>query len=88
MTLNMLWPCWLNPRLLAHEAMEGSFLFNTTPLAPLGTEVLVHLNPSQRHTWGYHAAKAWYLSHAANHYRCIWVIMQDTGGECVTDTFR
>ncbi len=29
----------------------------------------------------------WYLSHATNHYRCIQVIMRDTGGECIADTF-
>jgi hypothetical protein len=38
--------------------------------------------------WGYHAAKAWYLSHVAVHYHCICVIMKETGGERVTDTFR
>jgi hypothetical protein len=67
MTLNMLRLCWLSPRLSAHKAMEGSFLFDATPLAPLGKEVLVHLKPSQRHAWGYHATKVWYLSHTANH---------------------
>jgi len=88
MTLNMLRPCRLNPLLSAHEAMDGSFSFDATPLAPLGTAVLIHLKPTRRLTWGYHAAKAWYLSHAANHYRCIRVIMHDTGAERVTDTFR
>jgi hypothetical protein len=48
----------------------------------------VHQKPSQCKTWGYHAAKAWYLSYATAHYHCICVIMKDTGGECVTDTFR
>ncbi len=38
--------------------------------------------------WGYHAPKAWYLSHAANHYQCIQVLMADTGGKRITDTFR
>ena len=58
------------------------------PLAPLGTKVLVHIKPTRRKSWGYHAAKAWYLSHTANHYQCIQVIMRDTGGERITDTFR
>ncbi len=42
-TLNMLRPCHQNPLLSAHEALEGSFSFNATPMAPLGTEVLVHM---------------------------------------------
>jgi hypothetical protein len=80
--------CHLNPLLSAHEALEGSFSFDSMPMVLLGTEVLVHQKPSQRKTWGYHAAKAWYLSHAAAHYRCICVIIKVTGGECVMDTFR
>ena len=57
-------------------------------MAPLSTEVLVHMKPNRRSTWGYHASKAWYLSHLPNHYRCIRVLMADTGGERITDTFR
>jgi hypothetical protein len=45
-TLNMLRPCRQNPLLSAHEALEGSFSFDATPMAPLGTEVLVHMKPN------------------------------------------
>jgi hypothetical protein len=79
--------CCLNPLLSAHKALEGTFLFDATPMALLGMEVLVHQKPSRRKTWGYHAAKAWYLSHAAAHNQCIWVIMKDTGGKRITDIF-
>ena len=88
-TLNMLRPCCQNSLLLAHEALEGSFSFNATPMAPLGTEVLVHIKPNRRSTWGYHASKAWYLSHSTNHYRCIRVLMANTpGSERIMNTFR
>jgi hypothetical protein len=87
-TLNMMRSCCLNPLLSAHKAVDGSFSFNATPLAPLGTKVLVHLKPTQRKSCGYHATKAWYLSHATNHYWCIRVIMRDTGGKRITNTFR
>jgi hypothetical protein len=56
-TLSMHHPCCQNPLLLAHEAREGSFSFAATPMAPLGTEVLVHMKPNRRSTWGYHAQK-------------------------------
>jgi hypothetical protein len=46
------------------------------------------MKPNQRSTWGYHASKAWYLSHSPNHYRCIRVLMAETGGKRITDTFR
>jgi hypothetical protein len=84
-TLNILPPCCQNHPLLAHKAFEGSFSFDATPMAPLGTEVLVHMKPNQQRTWGYHASKAWYLSHAANHYHCILVLMADS--KRITDTF-
>ena len=86
-TLNMLRHCHQNPLLSAHEELEGTFSFDATPMAPLGTEVLVHMKPNQLSTWGYHASKAWYLSHLPNHYRCIRILMADTGGERITDTF-
>jgi hypothetical protein len=44
-TVNMLRPCHQNPALSAFEAMEGSFSFDATPMAPPGTEVHVHLKP-------------------------------------------
>ena len=62
----MLCPCCLNPHLSAHKALEGTLSFDATPMAPLGTEVLVHIKPHQCKTWGYHAAKAWYLTYALN----------------------
>ena len=84
----MLSPCCQNPLLLAHEVLEGSFSLDATPMAPLGTEVLVHMKPNRRSTWGYHTSKAWYLSHSTNHCRCIIVFVADTGGKHITDTFR
>jgi hypothetical protein len=62
--LNMMRPCCLNPLLSAHKALEGTFLFDAMPMTPLGTEVLIHQKPSRCKTWGYHATKVWYLSHA------------------------
>jgi hypothetical protein len=44
--LNMLHLCCQNSLLSAHEASEGSFSFNATPMAPLGTGVLVHMKPN------------------------------------------
>ena len=52
-TLNMLRTFHQNPLLSAHKALEGSFSFNATPMAPLGTELLVHMKPNRRSTWGY-----------------------------------
>ncbi len=45
-TLNMLWPCCQNPALLAFKALKGSYSFDATPTAPLGTKVLAHHKPT------------------------------------------
>jgi hypothetical protein len=66
--------------------MEGMFSFDATPMAPIGTECMVHVKPSRRQTWGYHAIKAWYFAPALNHYRCVKVVT-DTGAVRTTDTF-
>jgi hypothetical protein len=87
-TLNMLWPCHKNPALSAFKALEGSYSFDATPMALLGTNVLAHHKPNQRPSWGFHALSAWYISHSLQHYRCTKVIMRNTGGKCITDTFR
>ena len=47
-TLNMLRPCCQSPLLSANEALKGSFSFDATPMAPLGTEVLIHMKPNRR----------------------------------------
>ncbi len=46
-TLNMLRPCCQNFLLLAHKALKGLFSFDATPMASLGTEVLVNMKPYQ-----------------------------------------
>jgi hypothetical protein len=87
MTLNMMRPCTQNPNLSAYEAMEGMFSFDATPMAPIGTECMIHVKPSRRHTWGYHSMKAWYFAPALKHYRCIRVVT-DAGAVRITDTFK
>jgi hypothetical protein len=52
-TLNMLWPCCQNLALLAFKALEGSYSFDATPMAPLGTQVLAHHKPNQKLAWDF-----------------------------------
>ncbi len=87
-TLNMLWPCHQNPALLVFKALEGSYSFDATPMAPLGTKVLAYHKPNQCSSWGFQILNMWYISPSLWHYWCIKIIMRDTGGECITDMFR
>ncbi|KAL7487132.1 hypothetical protein ACHAW6_012727 [Cyclotella cf. meneghiniana] len=69
--LNILYPCTTNPILSPYKALEGMFSFNRTPMAPIGTEVTIHIKPVQRQLWGYHAIHTWYSAPALTHYQCI-----------------
>lgn len=86
--LNMLRPCTTNPLLSvsAYKALEGMFPFDRTPIAPIGIVVMILIKPTRRHTWGYHAIRAWYFAPALNHYRCIKAVTE-AGAVRVTDTF-
>jgi hypothetical protein len=87
-TINMLRPCRQNPLLSALEAMEFSFLFNATPMAPPGMEVLIRLKPTRHKSWSFHASNGWYIGPSLKHYCCIQAIMEGTNGKCLSDTFQ
>ena len=46
--LNMMRLCTLNPRLSALEATEGMYSFDATTMAPVGTETMIHVLPSDQ----------------------------------------
>ena len=57
LTLNLLRPSRLNPKLSAYAQLEGSFDFNRTPLVPPGVKTLVYETPSQRGSWSPHGVE-------------------------------
>ena len=88
LSVNIVRPCRQNPFLSAWTALEGEFHFDATPLAPPGTEMLLHERSSRRASWAYNAKKAWYIGPCLHHYRNVRAIMKDTGAERIGDTFR
>jgi hypothetical protein len=70
-TLNLLRNSHVNPKLSAHAYLFGNFNFNATPLAPLGTKVIVHLKPDKRSSYSYHGEEGWYIGPSLEHYRCF-----------------
>ena len=69
LTLNLLRPSRINPRLSAEAQLNGAFDFNRTPLAPPGTKALIYESSSDRRTWAPHVVDSWYLGPAPEHYR-------------------
>ncbi|KAL7479065.1 hypothetical protein ACHAW6_004814 [Cyclotella cf. meneghiniana] len=49
-TLNMLCPCTTDPLLSAYKALVGMFSFDRTPMAPIGTKIMIHIKPAQHQT--------------------------------------
>ena len=78
LTLNLLRPFRLNPRLSAEAQLNGAFDFNCTPLAPPGTRFVVHKTPDNRRTWAPHGVDGWYFGPAPDHYRCHSVYIPRT----------
>jgi len=88
MTLNFLRSCRFNPKLSAYEALNGTFDFNTTPLVPPGTKVLLHEKPDVRRTWAPRGTNAWYIGPALEHYRCVECYMPETRSTRIADTLE
>ena len=83
-TLNLLWPSCMNPKLSANKQLNGTFNFNHTPLAPPGTRVIVHKKPSIQQTWVPHGVDDWYLSPALEHDRCYTIYITKSAHDFAT----
>jgi hypothetical protein len=86
MTLNMLRTSQINPNLSAYAQLFGSFDYNKTPLAPLGTNAVIHERPQQRRTFGDHGREGWYIGPAMHHYRHYTIFVTTTRGDRVSNT--
>ena len=58
----------MNPKLSGYVKLHGEFNYDATPLAPPGTQVIIHEKPTVRGTWASHRVKGWYLGPSMNHY--------------------
>ena len=86
LTLNLLRTSNINPQLSAQALIYGLFDFNRTPLAPPGTQIVIHEKPTVRQTWAAHGCDGWYLGPALKHYRCYRVYVNETNAERISDT--
>ena len=69
LTLNLLRKSCMNPKLSGYAQLRGEFNYNTTPLDPPGTQVIVHGKPTVRGTWATHGLKVWFLGPSMEYYR-------------------
>ena len=89
LTLNLLRASRTNPRLSAWAYLFGQYDFNTNPIAPPGTKVVVHSKPEERGSWAPNGEEGWSIGPSFHHYRCIKCYFPKTRSErdCDTITF-
>jgi hypothetical protein len=87
-TLNLLRQSRLNPKLSEHAQLNGPFNYNTTPIAPLGTRVIIHEKPDHRRSWSPHGINTWYIGPAMEPYRAHRVYCSTTRHEHIIDTLE
>ena len=58
-TLKLVRSSRCNPSLSAHASIFGNFNFLSTPMAPPGTRVLIHLKPAHRTSFGVYGLDSW-----------------------------
>ena len=87
-TLNLLRTSRLQPQLSAYAHLFRQFDYNSTPLAPPGTRVIIHNKPQQRATWAPHREEGWYIGPATEHYRCYRIYVPKTHSERIADTVQ
>ena len=80
-TLNMLRPSRINPKLSAYNQIWGNFDYNKTPLAPPGCKVVVHEFPEHRKNMAAHGKIGYFTNTVEDHYRTYEVYVPETGGE-------
>ena len=88
LTLNLLRPSRVNPKLSAYAYLFGHYDFNRTPLAPAGTKVMVHEKSHKRASWANHGIQGWYIRPSLDHYRCVKCYLPSTGGVRDADTVQ
>merc|ERR1711966_268828 len=77
LSVNIVRACRQNPRLSAWAACEGDFHFDSTPIAPPGTELLMH--DKNRRSCDHNCTKALYIGPCLKHYRTLKGIVPATG---------
>ena len=72
----------------AYMALEGAYSFTSTPMAPPGTQIIVHEKPTQCGSWAPHGIEGWYLGPAMDHHKCYHTFLPSTQSERISDTIH
>ena len=85
-TLNMLQPFRINPKLSADAFLEGQNDYNAVPFTPLGWRMLIIEGTEKWSSWGFHGVKEFSVGPAKKNHRCYTGWVPTTGAERISDT--
>ena len=72
--------------LSAYTHIFGNFCFLRTPLAPPGTQIVIHNIPNYRESWEPHGEDGWYIRPSIEHYLFHNTYIPNTRAERISDT--
>ena len=78
--INLLRRSRISPTKLLYEMLEGPYVHNCYPLAPLGTRAVIYKDSDTRASWGPHGLDMWYLGPSKDHYQCHIYYVPETKG--------
>ena len=84
LTLNLLRKATLDPTRYAWSYSHGPFNYDTTPIRPLGCDIITHKKTGTRHSWDFRGADGWYVGVALQHYRCHTIVEKATRAEQIS----
>ena len=79
-TLNMFRPSRNDTTKTAYQELEGTFDWNATPMAPLGTEGSIYIHSYNRNTFAPHCNKGFTIGRAPHHYQLLEFYIPATRG--------
>ena len=85
-SLNLIIQSITIPHLSAYTHIFGEFYFNCTPLAPPGTQLVVHNRANYCASWAPHGKDGWYIGPEMEHYIFHKTYIPNTRGEIISDT--
>ena len=91
LTLNILSPARINPRLSGYAHVNGAFDYKRTLLTsppPPGINCMVHLKSDLRNSWDPNAKAGFYIGPAINHYQCHNIWTPSTALTRICDTVK
>jgi hypothetical protein len=86
MTLNLMRPSHTRDQSSAYEHLHGKDDFLRNPIAPIGTQVIIHESPDSRPSWSPHGVKGYYIGPAMEHYRSYRILIEATKKTRVSDS--